>query len=287
MTDSPAQNREIVELTEPTSGLRLIVDEASNRRAVRIFLPGQAGSDPGILVIFPEHVTAREAGKAAAEHLYLFRGPQPPVLWRVIGQALQYETDFPAGVTMIARATLEPDGVRYTYRFTNKSTAKYDMIQAVTDPRMITPYFRDVRLTRTYVHHKGGFDLLASETPERLDKPLEQWLPNRYRASYTWPVDSERVARQPDGVTWYNKSRVVDEPFIATKSIDGKWLVATFSYDPGNVWSNPELTCQHADPKVSLEPGQSAVYEVKMLIIRGRLEDVLSRVREQRAKLAH
>jgi hypothetical protein len=58
------------------------------------------------------------------------------------------------------------------------------MIYAVTDPRL-TSIFQDVRLERTYVHHTDGFDLLASETPDRLKMPLDQWLPCRYLASLT------------------------------------------------------------------------------------------------------
>ena len=188
---------------------------------------------------------------------------------------------------MVARATLEEDGVRYRYEFLNRSKIDYDMIQAVTDPRMVSPYFHDVRLERTYVHHKDGFELLASETPERLTMPLNRWLPNRYRVSYTWPVEPDRVAKQEDGVTWYNKSRVVDEPFIATISTDGKWIMATFSYDPGNVWVNPELTCQHADPQFSLPPGQTRSYELKSLIFQGTLEQVLGKVKQQRLAMTH
>ena len=151
------------------------------------------------------------------------------------------------------------------------------MIQAVTDPRMVSPYFHDVRLNAPY--HKGGFELLPPG--QALDHAVSRWLPNRYRVSYTWPVEPDRVAKQEDGVTWYNKSRVVDEPFIATISTDGKWIMATFSYDPGNVWVNPELTCQHADPQFSLPPGQTRSYELKSLIFQGTLEQVLGKVKQQ------
>jgi len=41
---------------------------------------------------------------------------------------------------LIARATLETDGIGYHYDFINGLSAGYDMIQAVTDPRMISPY---------------------------------------------------------------------------------------------------------------------------------------------------
>jgi len=70
-------------------------------------------------------------------------------------------------------------------------------------------------------------------------------------------------------------------------STDGKWIMATFSYDPGNVWVNPELTCQHTDPQVSLPPGQSRSYELKSLIFQGTLEQVLRKVKQQRMTMAH
>jgi hypothetical protein len=95
---------------------------------------------------------------------------------------------------MVARATLEDDGVRYRYEFVNHSKLDYATMQAVTDPRMVSRYFHDVRLERSYVHHKDGFDLVASETPDRLTLPLNRWLPNRHRVSYTWPVEPQRVA---------------------------------------------------------------------------------------------
>jgi hypothetical protein len=53
----------------------------------------------------------------------------------------------------------------------------------------------------------------------------------------------------------------------------------------GNVWSNPELTCQHVDPTTSLPAHGTAVVEVKILILRGRLEDALRRVIQQRDSL--
>jgi hypothetical protein len=91
--------------------------------------------------------------------------------------------------------------------------------------------------------------------------------------------------KRADGITYYNKSRAVDEPMIATVSSDGKWVVASFTRTVGNVWSNPELTCQHVDPTPTLPAHGTAVVEVKMLILRGGLEDALARVRGQRDSL--
>jgi hypothetical protein len=215
-------------------------------------------------------------------HLYIFqpRSQAPRPSWRRTGQtSLEYQMDLQGGVHLVARATLEFDGIRFHYEFVNRSATDYDVIEAVTDPRMITPYFHDVRLERTYVHHADGFDLLASETPARLTEPLSEWLPNRYRVPYTWPIDAKRVEKQEDGLTWYNKSRRVDQPFIATKSTDGKWIMATYSTAPGNVWTNPELTCQHADMQTQLKPNSASSTELKLFLFPGSLDELLAKVR--------
>ena len=268
------------------TGLRLLVAAEDYQPSLHVALAGSADSDRTIYVLFPEHVTARRRGDQEAEHLYLFRagrqGQRPR--WRSIGNSLLYERDFDPGIHMLAQATLEEDGVRFSYEFVNRSKVDYDMIYAVTDPRL-TGIFHDVRLERTYVHHKEGFDLLASETPSRLTMPLSEWLPARYLASFTWPVPEQRVERRDDGIAYYNKSRAVDEPMIANVSTNGQWIIASFSQTTGNVWSNPELTCQHVDPTKSLPPGGKAELEVKMLVLRGSLDDVLHKVKEQRSKL--
>ena len=265
------------------SGLSLLVADENIQPTLRIALPGHLVTDGPIEVIFPEHVTARMHGSDEAVHLYLFRpgrqGERPA--WREANQSLEYVKDFNGGVQMLARATLEEDGVRFHYEFVNRSDKYYDMIYAVTDPRL-TGMFHDVRLERTYVHHEEGFDLLASETPGRFTMPLNQWLPSRYLASFTWPVPARRIEHREDGVTYYNKSRAVDEPMVATLSTDRKWVVASFTRTTGNVWSNPELTCQHVDPETSLAPGQRAVLEVKILIFQGTLDQALQKVIAQR-----
>ena len=102
------------------------------------------------------------------------------------------------GIHLLARATLEDDGVRFRYDVRNNSRVAYHMIYAPTDPRL-TSIFHDMRLERTYVHHADGFDLLASETPRRLTLPLDEWLPARYLVSFTWPIPAQRIERRDDG----------------------------------------------------------------------------------------
>jgi hypothetical protein len=264
----------------------LVAAEDTVQPRLRIILPGHAKSDNAIEVLFPEHVTALKSGSTAVEHLYLSNSATAADRpnWRRVGRSLEYERDLPHEIHLLARATLEDDGVRFHYEFTNRSAVTYSMIYAVTDPRL-TSIFHDLRLERTYVHHAGGFDRLASETPDRLTMPIDQWLPARYLASFRLPVPTQRVELREDGITYYNKSRAVDQPFIATVSTDGGWVVASFARETGNVWSNPALTCQHVDPQTSLRPGQHATLEVKILVLHGSLGDALQRAIRQRDSL--
>ena len=267
-------------------GMQLMVADENFQQTLRIVLPGRPISDRAIEILFPEHVTVRPRGSSDGKQLYLFEpghtGERP--VWRRSERSLEYEKSLRGAVHVLARATLEDDGVRFHFELRNESDLTYDLIWAPIDPRL-TSVFHDVRLERTYVHHAGGFDLLASETPSRLTMPLDQWLPARYLASFTWPIPSQQVERR-DGITYYNKSRAVDAPFIATLSQDGRWVVASVTRTTGNVWSNPELTCQHVDPQSALAPGEQAILETKLLVVRGSLHDVFQIGMRQRESLA-
>jgi hypothetical protein len=237
-----------------------------------------AGQD-AVLVLVPEHVTVRRRGRNEAEHLYLSRPDKygSRSSWTRVRNTLQYEKEFAPGMHFLAQVSLESDGVLYHYEFVNHSDVDFDSVQAITDPRMISPLFRDVRLERTYVHGQQGFVLLASDMPERLTMPLDQWLPNRYRISYAWPVEKTRVQKQADGITFFNASNRADEPVMATLSTDRHWIMATFSRNPGNLWTNPDLTCQHADPEITLPHHSEGIVEEKMLLFRGTLDMSLTR----------
>jgi hypothetical protein len=134
--------------------VRLTVAEQDTQPVLRMTVPGPSQAERTFEILFPEHVTVRPQGSGEVEHLYVFRpgrsGERPA--WRQIKNSLEYEGDF-NGVHFLARATLEDDGLRIRYEFVNRSTVNYAMMYAVTDPRM-TGIFHDVRLERTYVHHK-------------------------------------------------------------------------------------------------------------------------------------
>jgi hypothetical protein len=274
-------------LVHPESGLRLVPVEGEAYPVLRILLPDQIESSRGIEVDFPEHVWGRHRGTAETEQLYLRRAgrrevaePAPPEFgWRAHDEALSYEMNLREAVIMKAEAHLESDGVRFVYEFRNLSEVDYQELQPVTCVQMRSCFY-DLYLERTYVYHDWGFDLMASETPLRLRMSRDEWLPCRYLVPYTWPVKSpgERVELRDDGVTVYHKLRRVAAPLLVTLSQDGRWLAATYTEHSGNIWSNPELTCHHADPSVELGPGETKRLELKTYVIRGGFDELLKRI---------
>jgi hypothetical protein len=58
----PSSAQELA-VTDQMSGIRLQVVQEDTLPALKILLPRQPSSDPGILALLPEHVTAREHGK--------------------------------------------------------------------------------------------------------------------------------------------------------------------------------------------------------------------------------
>lgn len=70
-----------------------------------------------------------------------------------------------------------------------------------------------------------------------------------------------------------------------TVSSDTAWVIASFTRTTGNVWSNPELTCQHVDPQTTLAPGATAATEMKILVLRGSLRSAYQRMLQQRSSL--
>lgn len=261
-------------LVNKKSGLRLIVID-KKFPLLKILIPGQARDERGIEVEFPEHVTGVNTQTGSAERFYLItagnRYKRSLPVWKVTDTSLIYECEFNNNIKLTAEARLSHDGVSYTYHITNNSTVAYENMQAPTCVKLYSA-FSDTLLERTYVHHADGFDLLASETPERLTMGIGEWLPCRYLVPYTWPINRSRVEKDEDGITRYHKSRKVDRPIIATVSHDQRWVAATYTKETGNLWTNPERTCHHVDPVMKVSPGEKGRLWLKTVIIKGSLD---------------
>ncbi|WP_221392692.1 hypothetical protein [Dyadobacter sp. NIV53] len=269
-----------------SKGLKVIVVQ-KDFPLLKVLLPNQPNSDRGIEIEFPEHVTGLNQKNNKIEQLYFVSkgsaNKRTLPTWRAEGNSLIYESDLDNKVSLIATARLEANGLRYTYKFINHSDVSYLNLQAVTCVKLYS-VFSDSLLQRTYVHHSDGFELMASETPNRLTIPLQKWLPCRYLVSYNWDVPSIRSEKDSDSVTRYYKSRKADKPFIATLSHDKSWIAATYTKETGNLWTNPERSCQHADPAINLGAGETKSLELKTIIIKGNPEQLLKVIDREIAK---
>jgi hypothetical protein len=199
--------------------------------------------------------------------------------WFREDNALAYRMSLPSGVTLRARAALDADGVTIEYEIANPDSEAFAETEAPTCIKLYHP-FTDVFLERTWVHHPDGLALMAWETPERMSKNAEEWLPCRYivRCSPEAPAPAKRVERQPDGVTRYSKLRAADTAFLATESSPPGWVAATHSLTSPDVWTNPARTCHHADSGAPLPARGIAKLTLKLYVMRGNAQVAWSRV---------
>jgi hypothetical protein len=140
-------------------------------------------------------------------------------------------------------------------------------------------------LERTYGHRKDGFELLAEETPDRLSLACQPMVASPFSGLLYVACACAASGAPPDGITYDNASYPVDLPVIATASTDRRWVATSFTNLTGNVWSNPESTCQRVDPERPLPVRAKIEWDVKMLIFPGMLDQVLQKVRLQRTSL--
>lgn len=85
-------------VTDPQSGLRMMVASEDSCPTLRVLRPGDAATG-GLLIVYPEHVTVLEHGTTEARHLYLWKPGQAckPVAWRKVGSSLEYEMEVGRG----------------------------------------------------------------------------------------------------------------------------------------------------------------------------------------------
>jgi len=258
----------------------------SNRPAIAVALPDAQGAD-AVVVELPEHAWRRSTAGAEPEWFYRMYTSESRYMgkttWHREGDALVYSMALPAGITLAGTATLHSDGLLIEYEIGNPGDTAFVETQAPTCIKLYRP-FTDVFLERTYVHHADGLDLIASETPERLTKNTEEWLPCRYivRSSPQTAPPKDRIERQADRVTRYHKFRPADAPFIATGSNPPGWVAATHALSCPAVWTNPARTCHHTDVSAPLPANSKAKLALKLYLFRGTVADAWRRVASQR-----
>ena len=114
-----------------SGGLQLVAVTAAAEPTLRVVLPGRPTSDRSIEVRVPGARDGRQTRQYGGRTLF---GPAPTrravQSHGGLPDARSYERDLPGPVHLLARATLEDDGVRFQNKLTSRSSTAYDMITA-------------------------------------------------------------------------------------------------------------------------------------------------------------
>jgi hypothetical protein len=263
-----------------SSGLKLERFGDPQRPAVALWLPGFR--HPAAVIEMPEHAWRKD--KAADDPAWFYKmytsdpSLRGQVTWSREDSALAYRMKTPSGFTMRSKAVLGADGVAITHEIDSPSGREMAVAQAPTCVKLYQP-LTDVFLERTWVHHASGLELIASETPDRLAKNAEEWLPCRYIVRCGKDsAPPEKLVERIDGVTRYFKSRAADTAFIATESSPAGWIAATHGLDCPSLFTNPARTCHHADPEVRSVRNGTATLRLKVYLLKGTLREVWEQV---------
>jgi hypothetical protein len=229
---------------------------------------------PSAVIEMPEHAWRRVRTDDPQSWFYKMYGAdasqQGKVSWTSTPDTLAFRMDTPSGFKLNSTARLSDEGIAIAYEILSNSEQPLAAVQAVTCVKLYRP-FTDVFLERTFVHENSGLSPIAIDTPERLTRNAEEWLPCRYIAKVGGVAAAYKVERE-DGITRYFRSRLADTPFLATGSDPAGWTACTFSRKADSVFTNPARTCHHADP-ISLSVRGRAVHGVNVLMLRGTPAD--------------
>lgn len=263
------------------SGLRIKQYGDSQRPAIAVFLPSL--NAPAAVIEMPEHAWRRVREDNDQSWFYKMYGTDAAlkgkVSWTSTTDMLAFKMETPSGFKLNGSAKLSDNGIAVIYEILSGSERQLAAVQAVTCVKLYRP-FTDVFLERTLVHDESGLKLIATETPERLTKNAEEWLPCRYICRVGGGTTAYRVEKL-DGVTRYFRSRPADAPFIATGSDPAGWTACTFSQNADSVFTNPARTCHHADPiSLSVSDGRAS-HGVNVLMVHGSPSDAWNRVAKE------
>jgi hypothetical protein len=271
------RNLRELQITSP-SGLRIEQHGDSQRPAIAVFLPSLAA--PAAVIEMPEHAWRRVRADDRQAWFYKMYGSdassEGEVVWISTPDMLGFKMETPSGYKLNGSASLSDNRISVMYEILSSPEQQLAAIQAVTCVKLYRP-FTDVFLQRTFVHDQLGLQPIATETPERLTKNAEEWLPCRYISRVGGGTTTYKVEKL-DGVTRYFRSRPADAAFIATESVPAGWTACTFSRNADSVFTNPARTCHHADPmSLSVSEGRASL-GVSVFMVRGTPLDAWKRV---------
>ena len=262
------------------------------------------GEDAGFLrVRFPEGIDASRAGDG--RHLKFYqdvRSPawpakleaEPaglPVEWTGDEQDTGYVMKLDNGMVLRARARVEESRVVLSYQLENGTDVDLaNVIIWSCIQLMQSPPLADFLMERTGVLVEGEFRLFRDLIPAFTPYSREQAEYQRFAGYRAGGVprgpnpDAKPHPGFPDDRTkdnhfWYAPQPIEAEA-IATLAQDGTWAVATAGERVPSVWTNPGISCQHADPAgVPCRPGATIRVTNSIHVIEGGADAVTAFLR--------
>ena len=247
--------------------------------ALLVHLERDGESQGRLRVRFPEGIDATRADDG--RHLKFYqdiRSPawpaklecEPealPVEWTGDEADTGYVMRLNNGMALTARATVEGAKVVMAYELENGTDI--DMASCIIWSCVLlqpAPPIADNPMERTGVLSGGAFKLFRELIPHFEPFPRDQAEYQRFAGYVEGMIpqhDNPNIVPHPgfpddrtkDNYFW-RSPEPIDLGAIGTVSADGEWSVATVGEGVHSVWTNPGISCQHADPAGRpLKPG--------------------------------
>jgi len=262
--------------------------------ALRIHFTLEGRATNTLVVRFPEVIEATDADSGKVLKFYQDnRMPEWPVdleceptdrspAWEGDATALGYAMHFDNGMVLKSRARVEGATVVLTHALENKTSLGLRDLKMWNCVQLIqAPDFADPLMERTSVLVDGRRQLMAGLCPGFEPYPKAKAVQQRFQAhtrgTPRWFTATRTELPHPgfpddpdQAVVFWQVDPSIDRAVIATPSLDGDWMIATSGDGAKGVWTNPGISCHHADPTApSCPAGGSAAVTVKVHFVPG------------------
>ncbi len=240
--------------------------------ALKIHINRKGVNEGSCFVRFPEMIEASEVKTDSFMKFYQDnRDPawpvdlecEPlglPVKWQGDDKSLSYELKFDNGMVLNSSARVEGTKVIMSHKLTNgtdmdlKDVKMWNCVQNV-----FLENINDPKMERTSTITAGEYELFKNMIPaskeytDKVKPELQRFLGFKDLNSRSFKecphvIPHPGFPDDPDQrIYFWESDKAIDVPIIATMSKDGQWGVATMSSQAPGVWSNPGISCQHAD----------------------------------------
>jgi hypothetical protein len=182
-----------------------------------------------------------------------------PVSWTGDDKDVGFEMTFDNGMKLISRAKVEGASVVLSHELRNGTEIDFAQSKIWSCVQLVpSPSVSDQLMERTGVLVAGEFRLFRDLVPGFQSYPKEQAVNQRFTGYAKGNLPNgpnPRISPHPglpddrtkDVYFWHSR-KPIECAAIATVSTDGEWSVAAVGAGAPSAWSNPGISCLHADP---------------------------------------